>query len=145
MLEMFLLLILAELFGMNEDTAAVAFGGLDTQPRATMAINAARHFGAPRKVIRDLEALRASISKDLADRRNQAIHGIHLSSDTPEAVKLVMYRWKKERREQDIKAKDLHSLNADILKQTASALSILTEILRWKNREHGTEDSGDRL
>ncbi|MCA1654554.1 MAG: hypothetical protein ABR588_00385 [Sphingomicrobium sp.] len=141
MLEMILLLIIAEIFEMDEDTASVAFGGLDTQPRCTMAVNAARHFGASRAIVDGLKRVRLVVSKELAERRNQVVHAVPFKTDMPEATRMLMTRWKKELREREVSNTDLHQLHSDILRCSAQALGVMKDIAVWRRGEHRGESS----
>lgn len=126
--------IIWALLPIKHDTGAVITGGMDMMPRFNTAIALAEHKHAPRIAIQKLKCIRQTLQDGLADRRNQAVHGIHSASDDPTKVKLTMLRWKGNKREEERSVFELHETSQDIIALQKIAHEALDIIWEWQLR-----------
>lgn len=132
------------------DECAIAFGSLNLQNRFNVAINLAIHHEAPGPIISDLKALRAALQKgdpDLADRRNQVVHGAHKEAHEAGSSTMTMYSWKISKREQVVSVEDLQQLADDIMALQARAEATMNAVAAWRfgdrhRQVDGTDDLG---
>ena len=98
--------------GMNLDRVYLMFGSLNMKPRLDMAINLARAAKTPVPLIQRIEAVRKALRDErLADRRNQAVHGVNKAAAQPDSIQLTMPRWSEPRRTETVTVLDLYQLN----------------------------------
>lgn len=114
------------------ELGAIFVGGLDMMPRLNMAINLAEHFKAPGKLRSDLRALRTHVQKNLIDRRNTVVHGVHGPTGFDDTSELLMLRLKGPKRFQTVSAKDVATLSDEIRKTWQSSNNIIEQLKSWK-------------
>lgn len=76
------------------ERGAIIYGGLGMLPRFNMAINLVRHHKAAQHITRSL----VDIQDGIAQKRNQAVHGVHGDADDIAAIRLTMLRWPRPKR-----------------------------------------------
>jgi hypothetical protein len=143
-LESTLLGICAVLARTPPSEAFIIFGGLDMRPRLNMAVNLARHHKMERKLLDRLTTIRVTITKEkLDDKRNQAVHGAHSDSTTPQHVKLTMARWSGDKRDQEISIAELHKTGLRLNDLANEAYLILIAYVESLGVNHSRENAND--
>ena len=150
LLETTLLAVLNVLENLPTDEGAIMFGGLDVHKRLNMAINLSAHHKAPPHIIRQLKDIRITLQKekgglDLADRRNQVVHGAHKDALDPQAVTLTMFSWNKAKREREVKFEDLAVLAEEIHALQRRVYRVFEDIGPWKYPGHGEVNRSNDL
>lgn len=127
--------IIWALLPVGYDTGAVITGGMDMLPRYNAAIALAEHKHAPTPAIQKLKAIRKTLQDGLADRRNQAVHGIHSAVEgDPSKIRLTMLRWKGSKRDEERSTQDLHQTSQDTRSLQHLAEEALHIIWEWQLR-----------
>lgn len=134
LLEHLILGMIATNEGMHLDRVYLIFGSLDMKPRLDMAINLARAAKTPVQMVKRIEAIRTALREErLAERRNQAVHGVHKAAGRPDSIQLTMPRWSGPRRTETVSALDLYQLGTR-LAELGIAISAVGDIHQWKMR-----------
>lgn len=138
LLEHLLLGCIAAVEGMPLEKTYIMFGGTDMIARCGIAINLARQAKLPGTYPARLDAIRKELRGGLQDRRNQAVHGVHASSDIPDSMRLTIAKWPEPRRHQDVSVMDLYELGKRLSELGKEADEILNLI--WQHRITGLEN-----
>lgn len=137
LLEGNLLAFLGVIQNIPPEESYILFGGMDMRPRLGTAISLARHHKIPLRFTKRLEDVRKTITNNqIDDRRNQAVHGVHNQSDQLHSTKLVMARWRGDKRAQDVSVADLHKLGMEIVDLNQAVYSIIVDYAAWKFGDH---------
>lgn len=130
-LEMTLIALLCTIDEVETERAYILFGGLDILPRVNAALNLARYRKIPPHLVRRIESVRRVLQKDVADRRNQVVHGAHrdLADDS---TTLTMVRWKGDKRTKTMSATEIFQLGVRIYELGDEVWSIMEAIAEWK-------------
>lgn len=135
LLEHLVLGMIATNEGMPLDRAYLMFGSLDMKPRLDMAILLARDAKAPEPMVKRIIAVRTALKDEkLADRRNQAVHGVHKEAARPDAIQLTMPRWAGDRRTQTVTALDMYDLAGRLAELQNEIWLVGEDIHAWKVR-----------
>jgi hypothetical protein len=143
-LEMCLLALLCQIEPMELEKAYTVFGGLDIQPRINMALNLAIQNKLPSAYVKRVKAVRSKLQNGLLDRRNQVVHGAHHGEIGFEST-LTMVRWKGERQNKKVSAKEISTLAAEIHELGSEVWSISEDLLTRAVRKHVQVNLGDDL
>ena len=120
---------------MDLDRVYLIFGSLDMKPRLDMAINLARAAKTPAPMVQRIVAVRKALRDErLADRRNQAVHGVHKTCYQPDSIQLTMPRWPEPRRTETVTALELYQLSTRLSELGNEICAIGAEIHAWKIR-----------
>ena len=130
-LEMFVLGAIAAIERIPVEKSEVLFGGMDLIPRLNMAVNLARHAKLPQPLVSRMDKIRKKVQSDLADRRNQAVHGAHRDWEGYE-VTLTMVRWKGDRRSQRLTVNDIHNLAMEIHAVAEETYAAMEAVYAWR-------------
>lgn len=83
------------MINVDAEVGKILTAHLDIKQRAAMAFAVSNQTNAPVSFRNALKAVQRSLQDDdLINRRNQAVHGIHFSTDRPDAVNVEMHRGK---------------------------------------------------
>ena len=135
LLEHLVLGMIATNENMTLDRVYLIFGSLDMKPRLDMAINLARASKTPEPLVKRIIAVRTALKDEkLADRRNQAVHGVHKESSHADSIDLTMPRWSGDRRTQTVSTTDLYQLSLRLKELGDEIWSIGDEVQAWKMR-----------
>lgn len=147
LLEYNLARIIWELLDFDPDTGAIVTGGLDLRPRLNMAILLARHKKAPRQVCNALVKLRDELREtELLERRNRAVHGVHVLIDEGRSTRTRMLRVAKPNRDQILTTEQLVSDIQAMCALAFVAKDIVEKIAASKLRKrHRNEDVSGNL
>ena len=143
-LELALYHIIGTMLVLDEDTLAIVIGGTDMRARTAMAIALAEQKQAPPKIIAELRAVRAEFQKkDLAERRNQVVHGAQL--DVGPNTRFRMLRYKKARRDEVISTEALYELAEELNLLASRAFRVVEATAAWQLGEHPQKNANDNL
>ena len=133
-LEQMVLGVIATVEDQRLERVYLMFGGLDLRPRLNMAIALASDRNIPSPIISRLKSIRSALGKpeNLADKRNQAVHGLHADAGIPDSVRLTMARWGEPRRHEIITTRDLYDLQARLRELWIEAHDLQEAIFSWK-------------
>lgn len=130
-LEMTLIGLLSSIEEIETERSYFLFGGLDMLPRVNMALNLARYNKLPPPLITRIKAVRTSLQKDLAERRNQVVHGAHREIEA-DSTTLTMVRWQGDKRHRTMTALDIHQLALEIHELGNEVWDIFEAVGDWK-------------
>lgn len=81
--------------GVESEVGKILTGGMDMKTRASAAVAISHQMNAPRYLKMALaHVLKQLRDGGLIDRRNQAVHGVHMTSELPNAAKVELHRGK---------------------------------------------------
>jgi len=145
LLEMTVLSVIYTLEGISYKKGEIIYGGLDMIPRFNLAINLAEFHNAPLKAKKELRAIRKEIQTGIADKRNQAVHGVHADAEVIDAIKLVMPRWKGDRKTETVTLEDLIKLTNSIYALHRRSVGVEKIIAKWKFGDHLSENAVSQI
>jgi len=126
-LEMAIACIIWKFLKLDVGVGKIVTGGLDMGPRVGMAINLARKLNIDRRLVKALEETRATIQKDLIDKRNLLVHGFAWSfSDDPNTY--VDSHRQGDRKSKPFATKDIPPLIQKIHDTTAHLVSVAVSV-----------------
>lgn len=135
LLEHLVLGLIATNENMPTDRVYLIFGSLDMKPRLDMAINLARAGKTPVPLVQKIVAVRKALQDErLADRRNQAVHGVHKATEQPDSIQLTMPRWTEPKRTETVSTADLYQLSTRLAELGNIIWQVGEEIHAWKMR-----------
>ncbi|MEP1422233.1 MAG: hypothetical protein ABJK59_10735 [Erythrobacter sp.] len=132
LLEMAILMVIAALEDIPSEKAFLLYGGQNILPRFDTALRLASYHKAPNPIVKEIKALKGVITKDLIERRNQAVHGAHSDSEASYEVKLTMTRWPEPKRTQKLSFQDFICLGDEIRAAEERTVRVFEEIGAWK-------------
>lgn len=132
LLEMTVLAVINQLELISSEKGALLYGGLDILPRFKLAIRLAEYHRLPRDLTNELKEIRKAVQKDVAERRNQAVHGAHSDADVLEAVNLTMVRWPEPKRTETVSLEDLIALTEEIHDLQVRTYRVFEEVHKWQ-------------
>ena len=100
--------------GLENEVGKIITGGLYMKARAQAAFAIANQVNAPRYLKFAIADVRKQLQDGLIERRNQAVHGIHMTSELPDAAKVELHRGKGGRQPRLQKDSELVDLNQKI-------------------------------
>jgi hypothetical protein len=144
LLEISLAHVLWAMLDLDDERGAIVTGGADLKARLGMAIALAEHMRAPYEIKKRLKAIREDFrKKDLAERRNQAVHGAQRT--TGAATTFTMLRWKKPRRNEEVPVESLYDLGRELNRLSEEAHKVFLAIGTWRFGEGAEIDGADDL
>ena len=129
---MSILMVIAALEDIPSEKAFLLYGGQNILPRFDTALRLASYHKAPNPIVKEIKALKGLITKDLMERRNQAVHGAHSDSEDTNAVNLTMTRWPEPKRTQSLSLEDFIFLGNEIWDAEKRTIKVFEEIGAWK-------------
>jgi hypothetical protein len=148
LLEQTVLAIIASAEDLPFDKVYTRYGGLDMQPRISMALKLAHEAKWPVRLTKKLEGIRRALQKggeNLAEKRNMFVHGVHKAGNEPGEHILTMARWSPGKRDQAVTALDAAALanRLDLLVQEADA--VFRGYGVWRFGADDNEKRGERI
>jgi hypothetical protein len=129
---MTILVLIIQLEGIPAEKGHLLYGGYDLLPRFKLAIRLAEYHKVPRTIINEIKSIQKVIQKDVAERRNQAVHGAHADAGVLGAVNLTMVRWPEPKRTQTVTLEDFIRLTEEIHALQKRTQAAFEQIGEWQ-------------
>lgn len=143
-LELILAATIFSLLNIDRHRGAIVTGGMDMKARFAVALALLEEMRSPGSMRRRLKAIQAEFrTKNLGERRNQAVHGAHKFEN--DKYTLTMLRYPKAQREQEITPDQLAQLGSELQSLSHAAYDLLGDIERWAVRHHGKVNTANDL